>query len=136
MRMSIVTGSTVCTGAELRALHGDQVRRIAHQLAQRMPQGIAVDDLISAGMAAIGDAMSLPDGATAVERSAQTSLHIRRAMLQHARDVETRRRAKQKYQPASSWAESRVCRDGDAPGTDVSPALDVPVNVSQAKNKA
>ncbi|MDX1549939.1 RNA polymerase sigma factor FliA [Novilysobacter spongiicola] len=71
--------------ADVVALHGELVRRIAHHLAARLPSSVEVDDLIQAGMLGLIDAARnfKDDQGAAFETYA--SIRIRGAMIDEIR---------------------------------------------------
>jgi len=74
-----------CSGTELVTRHADLVRRIAHQLAARLPACVDVDDLIQAGMIGLLDAARSYDAEQGASFETYASIRIRGAMIDDVR---------------------------------------------------
>jgi len=74
-----------CSGTELVTRHADLVRRIAHQLAARLPACVEVDDLIQAGMIGLLDAARSYDAEQGASFETYASIRIRGAMIDDVR---------------------------------------------------
>jgi len=73
------------SGNEVVTQHADLVRRIAHQLAARLPACVDVDDLIQAGMIGLLDAAHSYDAEQGASFETYASIRIRGAMIDDVR---------------------------------------------------
>jgi len=73
------------SGGDLVSAHAELVRRIAHQLAARLPACVEVDDLIQAGMIGLLDAARSYDAEQGASFETYASIRIRGAMIDDVR---------------------------------------------------
>ena len=113
--------------------YGKMVRRVAVQMAARLPSSIELDDLIQAGLIGLVDAVSRVDAAMGVQFDTFAMQRVRGAMLDELRNADWMPRSVRKSQRSIEQAlhavEQRVGRS--AQEREIADELQVPLEEYQ-----